>query len=59
MKTLKLHLAGIEKTKTNRSLPICGKVSTAIEFDTLTLEEFKKSKIETRCTNCNNNLNNN
>lgn len=59
MKNLKLHLAGNEKTKTNRSLPVCGKVSAAIEYDTLSLEDFKKSKVENRCVNCQYHLNNN
>lgn len=59
MATLKLHLAGTTKTKDLRyALPICGKISTAIEYDTLSKEEFLKTSIENRCKNCNNILNN-
>lgn len=58
MKNLKLHLEGNTKTKNGKSLPICGKVSTAIEYDTLSKKEFTEIPTEKRCKNCNNIFNN-
>ena len=60
MSNYKLHLAGTNKrnNKFQHSLPICGKVSTGIEYDTLTIEEFSKKEIGHRCKNCNNIFNN-
>jgi len=59
MKNYKVHLAGTNKTKNSfqYSLPICGKISTGIEYDTLSKEEFSKKPIENRCKNCDNILN--
>ena len=54
MTNLKLHLAGNTQTKNGKALPICGKVSTAIEYDTLLKVDFEKEKTEHRCKNCNN-----
>ncbi len=59
MANLKLHLAGNTKTKNGKELPICGKVSLAIEYDTLLIEKFKTTEVINRCKNCNNILNNN
>jgi hypothetical protein len=60
MSNYKLHLAGSNKTKDSfqYSLPICGKISTGIEYETLTKEEFSKIQIDNRCKNCNNIFNN-
>jgi len=60
MANYKVHLEGTNKTKNSfqYSLPICGKISTGIEYDTLSKEEFLKKPIEHRCKNCNNILNN-
>ncbi len=55
MANFKLHLAGTEKTKEfGYSLPICGKISFGIEYETFTKEEFEKKPIQNRCKNCNN-----
>lgn len=60
MANYKLHLAGTNKTndRFQYSLPICGKVSTGIEYETFTKEVFEKKQIEHRCKNCNNIFNN-
>ena len=49
---LKKHLAGENKTAEKMNLPVCGKVSSAIEFDTLSKEDFNKTPIVQRCKNC-------
>ena len=53
MTNYKQHLAGTNKTKAGRNLPTCGKVSSAIEYDTLNKEDFKKLDVTNRCKNCN------
>jgi hypothetical protein len=60
MKIYKKHLQGLTKTKSgmNLPLPICGKISTGIEYDTLTKEDFLKLDFEHKCKNCNNIINN-
>ena len=59
MATYKKHLAGTSKTKElGHSLPICGKISFGIQYDTFIKTEFEKIEVNTRCVNCNNILNN-
>ena len=55
MANYKLHLEGSKKTKNkfNLPLPICGKISTGIEYDTISASDFKNVKFENRCKNCN------
>jgi len=55
---LKLHICPSQLTpKTyNVSFPICGKVSCAIEFDTVSLEDFLKADPKRKCVNCSNKL---
>ena len=59
MATYKLHLAGTSKTKElGQSLPICGKISFGIQYETFKKSEFEKIEVNKRCTNCQNILNN-
>lgn len=57
MTILKKHIQGNNIAKlSGKQLPICGKVSSAIEFDTISLEEFLKLPIAEKCVRCSNRL---
>lgn len=56
---LKLHIcpSHLEPKKSGVSFPICGKVSCAIEYDTISLEDFLKADPKRQCVNCMNKIN--
>ena len=54
MANLKKHLAGTTTNKNNLLMPICGKVSPAIEYDTFNKEKFQTIEFVDRCKNCHN-----
>ena len=55
---LKLHICPNHLTpRTYKiSFPICGKISDAIEFDTISLEDFLKADTKRQCKRCLNQL---
>jgi hypothetical protein len=56
---LKLHIcpSHLEPKKYKVSFPICGKVSDAIEFDTVSLDDFLKADPKRQCVRCMNKIN--
>lgn len=58
MSLLKLHICpeNLEPKKSGVSFPICGKVSCAIEFDTISLKDFLNADPRRQCVRCLNKL---
>jgi hypothetical protein len=61
MASLKKHLSGTKRTDNQTAcsrgaglyFPICGKTSTAIEYDTFDLNDFANIPFKQRCKCCN------